>query len=92
MTPEEKAPDFRYEALEKEFVKDFTEICRIVTLYPNKEGKKLEISYDIKQMLDTLKVENWKNIPSFKFYFYPLELKLQELIKELVRMHKGGNL
>lgn len=87
---EDKIPDFRHDALEKEFIKDMTEICRILTGYPNKEGKKLEISYDIKQMLDTLKVENWKNIPPFKFYFDPLEKKLQELIVEINSMHKKG--
>ena len=50
----DKIPDFRFEALEKEFIKDFMEICRILSFYPNREdkskegGRKLEQSYDIK--------------------------------------------
>ena len=97
LSAEEKLPDFRYDALEKEFVKDFTEICRIISLYPCKvlitdEGKFLEYPYDIKQMLDTLKVDNWRNIPPFRFYFEPLEKALNKTIEELLAMEKRGPL
>lgn len=81
----ERLPEFLFEALEKEFVKDFMEICRIISNYPHKkllsdEGEKLMDPYDIKQMLDTLKVENWEKIKPFEFYFRPLKEALEKTV------------
>ena len=48
--------------------------------------------YDIKQMLDTLKVDNWRSIPPFRFYFKPLEDALKETVEVLLGMEKRGPL
>ena len=74
---EDRIPEWRKLALERVFIDDYTEICRIITLFdgvkiskePDSPCKRLNFPYDIKQMLDTLKVESWREIPPFRFYF-----------------------
>lgn len=99
--PEDRIPEWRRAALERVFVEDYSEMCRILTAYdgmqidrknPEAGCKRLKDPYDIKQMLDTLKVENWRGIKPFKFYFKPLETKLNASIKELLDMNKRGRL
>ena len=70
------AREFRIEPLEREFVKDYSEICRVLSTVPGKikgdakvdeanpnpERYLLTAPYDIQQMLDTLQEPNWENI------------------------------
>lgn len=65
---EDRIPEWRRAALERVFIEDYSEMCRILTAHdgmqidrknPEAGCKRLKDPYDIKQMLDTLKVENW---------------------------------
>lgn len=97
---EDRIPEWRRAALERVFIDDYSEMCRILThndgsklsKEPDAACKRLHYPYDIKQMLDTLKVENWRNIKPFKFYFQPLENALNLSIEELLAMNKRGKL
>jgi hypothetical protein len=80
-----KVPDFRFEALEEQFVLKMTRICDIFRDYG-----KLEFPYNIRQMLTVLKIENWKEIHPFSFYLQPLENALGDVVKELLDMLKAG--
>lgn len=46
--------------------------------------------YDIRQMLQTLKIENWHNIHPFFFFLSPLQTALDDVINELLAMKKAG--
>ena len=62
-------PQFRYEALEEQFAKYFTDVCIIFKDF----GKNcLQDLFDIRQMLKTLKIKDWKLIPPFNYYLTPL--------------------
>ena len=82
-----EVPKFRFDALEEEFVLKMTEICRIFTTYG-----KLAQPFNIRQMLTTLKIKDWKEIPPFEFYLNPMEEALNKVIAELLRMNKAGPL
>lgn len=62
-----EVPAFRYDALEFEFCRFMTGVCVIL-----KDHGTLDQTYDITQMLKTLKIENWKEIVPFAFYLHPL--------------------
>lgn len=49
-----EVPKFRFEALEEKFVGHMTKVCEIFTTYG-----RLKDSYNIKQMLTTLKTPEW---------------------------------
>jgi hypothetical protein len=61
----EGVPNFRFIALEEEFVRAFTFVCDIFKLYGD---DKIEEHYDIRQMLETLKIKNWRNCIPFRCY------------------------
>lgn len=80
-------PEFRHAALEEEFCKHLSELCRIF-----KEFGDLNDVYDITQMINTLKLHNWKEIVPYEFYLTPLDNALKKVRMELVRMEKAGPL
>jgi len=71
----DEVPNFRFNALEEEFVKKMSEICRIFS----KHGK-LDMPYDIRQMLEILKIKDWRNIEPFAYYLNPLDEALEKVI------------
>lgn len=60
-------PKFRHEALETKFCDHLTHLCNIFRDYGD-----LKDYFNIRQMLNILKTENWQNIPPLKFYLEPL--------------------
>lgn len=66
-------PEFRHKALEERYIEHFTKICDILAAFPSLDEKKLEDPYDIAQMLDVLKTQNWLLIPALCFYMKPLQ-------------------
>jgi hypothetical protein len=49
-----EVPKFRFEALEEKFIGHMTKVCEIFTSYG-----RLKESFNIKQMLTTLKTPEW---------------------------------
>lgn len=43
-------------------------------------------------MLEILKTKDWRDIPPFEYYLTPLQLALDKVIAELLRMQKEGPL
>ena len=80
-------PDFRFRALEEEFVKYLTGVCEIFKNFGD-----LKDHFDIRQMLETLKLENWKEVPPFHFYLQPLANLIKKLRDNLLKMRKNGHL
>ena len=80
-------PAFRHGALEVEFCKFLTGVCEIF-----KDFGSLNDHFDIKQMLKTLKIPDWKQIPPFAFYLNPLEANIKTVRNTLLKMHKEGPL
>lgn len=64
-------------------------ICETFKLYGE---NKIEAHYDIRQMIETLKIPNWRNIPPYNFYLTPLHNDLEKVRGELADMHKKGPL
>ena len=62
-------PEFRFVALEEEFVKHMTNVCDIFKEYGNMKDH----PFDIKQMIKTLKIKDWRVIIPFRYYLTPLE-------------------
>lgn len=80
-------PDFRYRALEEEFVKFMTGICDIFKTYGT-----LMDHYDMGQMIKTLNIENWKDCVPFEFYLTPLKKLITDVRNTLLGMEKLGHL
>jgi len=85
MMKTQKVPEFRYKALEFEFCKFMTGVLDIL-----KEFGTLDQSYDITQMLTTLKTEDWQHIVPFAYYLNPLQARITEVRKTLLGMEKLG--
>ena len=81
-------PEFRFIALEDEFIKHMTIVCEIFKEF----GDMKEHPFDIKQLMKTLKIPDWKEIVPFRTYLYPLQNDLRLVRKELLEMHKRGHL
>lgn len=81
-----EVPDFRFKALEDQFILKMTRVVEILRDY----GDLKERPFDIRHMLEILKIPNWKNIPPFKYYLDPLEKALADVEAELLRMRKAG--
>ena len=64
-----------------------TGVCVIL-----KEFGKLDQTYDIAQMMNTLKTEEWEDIIPFAFYLHPLKKSIDIARKELLNMDKLGPL
>ena len=82
-----ECPDFRYNALEFEFCKFMTGVLVIL-----KEFGTLDQTYDITQMMNTLKIDKWEKIIPFAFYLHPLKKLINDARKTLLEMEKLGNL
>lgn len=80
-----EVPKFRHEALETKFCDHMTHICNIFKDYGD-----LKDYFNIRQMLNILKTEDWKNIPPLKFYFNPLQAALTDVRKHLLFMNDEG--
>jgi len=65
-----------------------TKVCDIMRDF----GDLKERPYDIRHMLEILKIKNWKNIPPFNFVLEPLEKAFNEVDEELRRMRAAGPL
>ena len=91
-TTQPDLPDFRHKALEEKFIEHFTKVCDILAVYPALDEKKLDDPYDIQQMLEVLKTENWPQIPPLNFYMKPLREALDNVIAILIEMRKKGAL
>lgn len=83
-----EVPEFRYKALEDQFILKMTKVCDILRDY----GDLKERPYDIRHMLEILRINNWKNIPPFNFVLEPLEKAFNEVDEELRRMKAAGSL
>lgn len=82
-------PDFRYQALETQFCEHFRLVCDI---FKEHGSNPLNDHYDIKQMLKTLKIKDWRIIKPFSFYLTPLEDSIKVVRTSLIKMHKDGPL
>lgn len=78
-------PAFRYDALEERFCSHFTRVCDIFTQFGT-----LSLPYNIRQMLAVLKVFEWQKIPPLAFYFTPLQDKIMDTRKHMLKMHEDG--
>lgn len=87
--PKNEVPSFRFQALEQKFVDTFTAVCEIFKLYGETP---VEEAFNIRQMLETLKIPNWDHIPAFSHYLKPLKDSLQDVRNELNRMFENGPL
>ena len=83
-------PEFRGIALEEQFCKHLSEICRIFKEF----GDMSDHTYDIAQLLKTLKLEDgrWTEIVPFEHYLTPLKIALQKVREQLLKMEKDGPL
>lgn len=66
-----------------------TAVCEIFKSFGE---ERMEEHFNIRQMLTTLKIPDWKHIPPFAHYLQPLEDALQAVRDELMMMHKRGAL
>ena len=87
-TDPKEIPEFRYIALEEEFIKHMTAVCEIFKEF----GDLKEHPFDIKQLMKTLKIHDWKNIVPFRTYLHPLLNNLVSTREELLQMNKRGHL
>lgn len=78
-------PRFRYTALEDKFCEHFEVVCKIL-----ENHGKLEDLYDIKRMLNLLKLDNWQENVPMSFYLNPLKKAIKEAREELLRMRELG--
>ena len=83
-----EVPEFRLKAIEDQFILKMTKVCDIMRDY----GDLKERPYDIRHMLEILKIPNWKNIVPYKFVLDPLEKAFNEVDEELRRMRTAGHL
>lgn len=51
-----------------------------------------EHPFDIKQLVKTLKIKNWRESIPFRYYLTPLFDALTKVRNELLRMNKVGHL
>ena len=80
-----EVPSFRHQALEEKFCQHMTRICEIFRDYGQ-----LKDSFNIKQLLLTLKTPSWKEIPPLSFYLRPLQEAMTDVRKCLWDMNKEG--
>ena len=82
-----EVPEFRHEALEDEFCKYMTGICDLFKTYGT-----LVDHYDMKQMISTLKIDNWSKCIPFEFYLTPMKQKIKLVRDTMLNMEKLGHL
>lgn len=80
-----EVPNFRFEALEEKFIGHLTRACEIFREYGT-----LKESFNIKQMLATLKIPKWAEHPPLAFYLEPLQIALTDMRDCLLKMNDAG--
>lgn len=80
-------PEFRFVALEEEFCKFLTGLCEVFKTYGT-----LNQVFDIKQMIHTLKIPDWKEIIPFAYYLNPLEKSIKDCRDLIQKMKDQGPL
>lgn len=78
-------PSFRYNALEDRFCEHLEVICKVLA-----DHGKLEDIYDIKRMLNLLKLDDWEDNVPMAFYLTPLKVSIKLMRDELLHMRKLG--
>ena len=64
-----------------------TDICDILKTYGT-----LDMKYDITQMMNTLKIQDWKETVPFAFYLHPMVKLITDVRNTLLNMEKLGPL
>ncbi|CAI2360951.1 unnamed protein product [Moneuplotes crassus] len=85
MKTQHDIPKFRVTALEEKFCEHMEIICKILS-----DHGKLQDIYDIKRMLNLLKLDDWENIVPMAFYLAPLKKSIHEMREELLHMRSLG--
>ena len=83
--PGTNIPDFRHTALETQFCEHMSIICNIL-----KNHGDLKDEYDIKRMMNLLKLKDWKKEVPLHFYLQPLEDSIRTVREELLDMTQQG--
>lgn len=83
--PKIPVPKFRYEALETKFAEHLDILCILF-----RDHGQLDKLFHIRNMLNLLKVDKWKEIPPFSFYLTPLYNAITEQRKCLLDMNAAG--
>lgn len=78
-------PKFRHNALEDKFCGHLEIICKVL-----EDHGKLEDIYDIKRMLNLLKLEDWEDNVPMAFYLTPLRDSIKAMRDEMLRMRSLG--
>lgn len=78
-------PAFRVSALENKFCEHMETVCKILS-----DHGKLQDTYDIKRMLNLLKLEDWENNVPMAFYLTPLKNSIKAMREELIIMRSLG--
>ena len=86
-TPKTEVPEFRTIALEEQFCEKLTTCCQIF-----KDFGTLNDHFDIRQMIKTLKIEDWQKIKPFWYFLTPLLKSINVVRATLHQMHKDGHL
>ena len=92
LSKDREFPDFRRKALVEKFIEHLSNVCRILTAFPNPEQKTLCEEYDIRHILELLDIEECQKVNPFKFYMAPMQSAFDRLIAELRAMWKKGPL
>lgn len=77
----QEIPQFRFDALEDEFCKHMEALLTILTYHG-----KLRQEFEMKRMLNLLKVESWEESIPMHWYLQPLKEKIISVREELLEM------
>ena len=83
----EEMPEFRHIALEEQFCEKLTICCQIFKDYGTSNDH-----FDIRQMIKTLKIDDWQNIKPFWYFLTPLLKSINICRATLKKMHVDGHL
>ena len=81
----EDIPKFRYSALEDRFCEHMEVLCKTLS-----DHGKLQDIYDIKRMLNLLKLDDWENNVPMAHYLTPLKNSIKDMREEMLKMRKLG--
>jgi hypothetical protein len=80
-----EVPVFRFEALEEKFIGHLNRVCEIF-----RDFGTLKESFNIKQMMNILKIPKWAESPPLVFYLEPLQIALTDMRECLLKMNESG--
>jgi hypothetical protein len=78
-------PKFRHEALETKFCEHLERICCIFRDYG-----KLENYFNIRRMINLLKIPDWQNCVPLHFYLTPLDNAIKDTRSWMIKMNEEG--